>query len=217
MNHITAFMCIRLNSKRVPNKSIKMLAGRPLFCWSAETIDKLNIPFFINCNDQDKLYSMLDFEPKNLKIISRDPFLDTDLAKSEHHCMEFYNKIKSRYYLMTHCTSPFVNKATYLKTIKKVVDENHASAQTVEKFQTFGWFDNQPINFTIPREPTQDLKPIYIETMGAICYNENVAKMGLRINQLDCAFIEVDHIEGMDIDTEEDFIMAEKYAKFKLY
>lgn len=214
MNEITAFMCIRLNSTRVPQKSIKDLGGRSLFCWSAETIDKLGIPFYINCNDGNVLENLLDFSPTNLKIISRDPFLDTNEARSEHHCLEFQNKVPSKNYLMTHCTSPFVTLKTYQKVITKVLKEKHASSQTVEKLQTFGWYKNKPLNFTVPREPTQELESIYIETMGAICYTKETLEKGSRIDHNDCAFVNVNSIEGLDIDTPEDFELAERYAAF---
>lgn len=207
-------MCIRLNSKRLPQKSIKLLAGRPLFCWSAETIDHLNIPFYINCNQTDSLYKLLDFKPKNLQIISRDPFLDTDEARSEHHCLEFQNKVPSEIYLMTHCTSPFVTFKTYQKVLQAVTEKGHASSQTVEKLQTFGWFKNKPLNFTVPREPTQELEPLYIETMGAICYTKQTLAKGSRIDHNDCAFVNVNSIEGLDIDTQDDFNLAEQYASF---
>lgn len=207
---LVAFMPIRLNSKRVKNKNIRDVLGRPLFCWLAETVDSLGIPFYIFTNYSKELKAMLDFKPHNLKFLSRSPYLDLDTTKGIEIYREFTDRVKADAYLLVHCTSPFVTKKTLNKVIGAVISGKYNSAQTIEKKQTFVWYKGKPLNFEKPRPRTQDLTPVYLETSGAYCYKAGVLNDGCRIDEQSCKFVIVDSIESIDIDTYEDLITANR-------
>lgn len=205
---IVIFMPIKLNSKRVKNKNIRAVAGRPMFCWLAETADKMGFPFYIFTNYEEELRKRIDFIPKNLQFLNRSPALDTDAAQGIDIYKEFRSKIPAEVYLLLHCTSPFLRPETLQKTLQAVVEEGYNSSLTVEKKLAHIWYENKPLNFTSPRPRTQDLNPIYIETVGAFCYRAETITKGDRVDDDSVKFIEVFPAEAIDIDTEADLAFA---------
>lgn len=209
---MVAFVPIRLNSKRVKAKNVRLLGGRPLFCWTLEKLDTLGIPVYIYTNGTAILANRLDFQTKNIMFLSRPVGLDEDETKGIEIYRSFRNDVKSDAYLLAHCTSPFVHVDTYKRAITAVTEKEANSAATVAKIQTFCWHEGKPINFTIPRERTQNIKPIYVETSAAYCYKRGVLDAGDRTT-MNCELIETSPCENIDIDTEEDWKLAEIYAR----
>lgn len=205
---IVAFMPIRLNSKRVIGKSVRLLGGRPLFCWTLEELDQLGIPVHIYCSQADEIRSLVDFKTRNVVYTHRPESLDGDEVRGVDIYKQFVVDVPADGYLLTHCTSPFMAAATYSKVVKPVLAGEVSCALTVRKVQTFTWFDGKPLNFEIPRVQTQLLKPTYIETSAAYCYRKEILDGGDR-SDLNPCLIEVGWPEEEDIDHEEDFVRCE--------
>ena len=197
-------MPIRLNSKRVKNKNLVKVFGRPLFCWLAETADKLDIPFYIFTNYEKQLKSVIDFKPKNILFLERSKSLDKDSTLGIDIYKEFCNKIKSDIYLLLHCTSPFLSLKNLKKTINAVYKKGYNSALTVDMKQTFTWYKGKPLNFSNPRPRTQDIEPVYFETSGAYCFKRKVIENNHRVDFNSFKFIKVGFQESIDIDNYED-------------
>ena len=154
MTHeIVAYMPIKLNSKRVKNKSIREFCGRPLMCWSLEKLDKLNIPVFVYSSSCDVIKSLIDFDIKNILFCDRIGRLDNDDVVGIDIYKSFRNKVDSKNYILTHCTSPFINMNTYTKALESMLQQNMGSVFTVVEEKTFCWFNGKKINFNLPRNP----------------------------------------------------------------
>ena len=78
MKDLVFLMPIKINSTRLKNKSIKNLLGRPLFCWSLETLDKLDVPIYVFSSDCELLKKKIDFDSKNIFFLDRDKRFDHD-------------------------------------------------------------------------------------------------------------------------------------------
>lgn len=214
MNNIVIFMPIRLNSQRIKNKNIMPILGRPMLCWSLETLDKLNLPVYVFTSEIKIIQKYLDFTPKNITVIKRSKKLDTNSVIGYTIYKEFANKINSEIYMLTHCTSPFVKIETYQKIIDAVNLYGYDSACTVEKKQTFCWYKNKKLNFSIPRKQTQKIDPVFIETSAAYCYKKGVLKMGCRTGKNIC-FVETIGIENVDIDNNNDLEIFKYIDNYK--
>ncbi len=211
MTKISIFMPIRLGSQRIKKKSVIDFFGRPLFCWSLQTLDSLGHEVYVYTNDEKELLSVLDFTPKNVKFLKRPTILDTNSATGIDIYKSFASSVKSDVYMLAHCTSPFVSAETYRKVINKVIVDGFSSSCTVEKKQTFCWKEQQPVNFSLPRERTQDLEPVFVETSAAYCYKREVLDLNSRTSDNNC-FVESNFIESLDIDDESDLeILKLKY------
>ena len=84
------------------------------------------------------------------------------------------------------------------------------SAFSAERVQTFAWWQDRPLNYSLERVPrTQDLEPVYVETSAFFVFREDVwREKHRRIGER--AYMAVtDRIESMDIDNPDDFLLAE--------
>lgn len=209
---IVCFMPIRLNSQRIKNKSIVNVLGRPMFCWSLETLDKLNIPVYVYTNNIVELKNLIDFEQKNIHWLERPEYLDGHDVQGIDIYKEFAKTVSANYYLLCHCTSPFVKLESYQKCIDSVITKEYDSAMTVRKEQTFTWYKNQPLNFNLPRKKTQELEPIYIETSAAYCYSKEILELNSR-SSFNPKLIITSGLEVVDIDNSEDLEMFYKLSE----
>lgn len=211
-NKVVAFVPVRLNSQRVKNKSIRTISGRPMICWSLQTLDKLQIPVFVYTNYINEIKEIIDFETNNISFLERPQHLDSNDAIGLDIYKEFSKSVDSDIYLLAHCTSPFLSLETYKKCIEAVKDKKHASSLTVKKEQTFIWYTGEKLNFTLPRQKTQDVEPIFIETSAAYCYKKSVLESGSRSCDKP-SLIMTEGIETIDIDEEIDLEMAQNLYK----
>ena len=113
-------------------------------------------------------------------------------------------------YVYAHATAPFVTIQTMKKCIEAVAHGDYDSAFCAVKMQDYLWQDGMPLNFdatNIPR--TQDLKPIYQETSGVYVFTKNVFLKYRRRVGINPYIAELNFKEAIDIDTPEDFELAE--------
>lgn len=203
MKKAVAFMPIRLNSQRIINKSIVDVLGRPMFCWSLESLDKLGIPVYVYTNEEKRLREVLDFETQNVVFLQRPEKLDDHDTKGIDIYKSFADQVKSEVYLLAHCTSPFVETRTYQRVLNAILKEGYDSSCTVERKQTFCWHNGEKLNFTTPRPKTQEIEPVFVETSAAYCYKASVLKEESRSSE-NHALVESSGMENLDIDNPED-------------
>ena len=118
--------------------------------------------------------------------------------------------------LWTHCTSPFITAELYDEMIKAYREPgDHDSLMTVQRVQGFYWRDNAPVNYSRAADKwprTQTIEPMDKITSGAFIAPADTYRKGDRIGERPKLF-EVDAIAGMDIDTPEDFALADHLYK----
>ena len=86
----------------------------------------------------------------------------------------------------------------------------------MEKIQTFTWYDNRPLNYSLQHVPrTQDIEPVYVETSAFYMFSRELwLKHKQRIGFQPYMAV-TDRIEGVDIDNPEDFDFAEMILKLQ--
>jgi N-acylneuraminate cytidylyltransferase len=215
MTKIACFIPIKNNSSRVPNKNLRLLRGIPLYRYALDTVinSKVFDDVFVDTDSEDvKNYCI----KKNINIIDRDPKLLKDSANG-NDLLEHWVDIKPNYdvYFQVFVTSPFLTPNT-LKDCVNIMKTNPLgdSVFTVIEDYTWYWFNGKPVNYNpklLPR--SQDAKPIIKETTSLYGISkEGFNKTKSRIGESPQIYV-VDEIEGTDIDTEFDFIMAKLIAE----
>lgn len=206
---IVAFVPIRLNSKRVIGKNLRLLGGKPLMCYILDVLVKVkNInEVYVFCS-QDEIVKYL---PMGVKFIKRPEYLDQDETLGRDIYEEFVKNVDADIYILAHTTSPFIKQSTIELALDKIVNGGYDSAFSCEKIQTFTWFQGKPLNYDLKEIPrTQVIEPIYVETSAFFMFKRNIwteYKQRIGFNPY---IAQVDKIEGVDIDWPEDFEFAEK-------
>lgn len=146
-----AFVPIRLNSKRVVGKNLKMLGDKPLMCYVLETLTKVKgvDEVYCYCSNED----VIKFLPEGVKFLKRPDFLDRDETLGKEIYEEFTKTVDADVYILAHTTSPFMKIDTFENALNKVVNEDYDSAFSAEKIQTFAWYKGKTLNYDLKEIP----------------------------------------------------------------
>ena len=209
-----AFVPIRLNSKRVVGKNLKMLGDKPLLCYILDTLVQVKRidEVYVYCSSED----IIKFLPKGVKFLKRPEFLDRDETLGKEIYEEFTKTVDADVYILAHTTSPFIKVATIENALNKILDENYDSAFSAEKIQTFAWFNGKTLNYDLKEIPrTQTIEPVYVETSAFFMFKRDIWKVYKQRIGFNPYFAIVDKVEGVDIDWPEDFEFAETILQSK--
>jgi len=199
---------IRLNSKRVPQKNIKLLGGKPM-CWyvinTLLNVKEMN-DVYVYCSDP----IIKNYIPEKAIFLQRDKRLDGDEIKAKDTYSAFIKEVDADIYVAACTTSPFLKAETVSIGLQKIQSGEYDSAFTVKRAQTFAWYQGKPLNYDPLDVPqTQNIEPVFIETSAFFAFKKEVwTKHGRRIG-FTPYMCEVGDIEAIDIDMPEDFAFAE--------
>lgn len=209
-----AFVPIRLNSKRVVGKNLKMLGDKPLLQYILDTL--AGIPsideVYVYCSSEE----IKPLLPQGVKFLKRDEWLDRDETLGEEIYDAFTKEVDADVYILAHTTSPFIKAATVENAVRQVTVGSHDSAFSAQKVQTFAWYKGAPLNYSLKEIPrTQTIEPVYFETSAFYIFKKEVWTVAhQRIGENPYMAI-VDPIEGIDIDNPEDFEFAARVLSDK--
>ena len=164
---------------------------------------------YVYCSDE----SIRPLLPDGVKFLRRSEELDRDTTLGREIYDAFTNEVEADMYVLAHATSPFIRSRTIDEALGKILSGDYDSALSVERIQTFAWYEGRPLNYSPDNVPrTQTLEPVYVETSAFFIFPRRLwCERRRRIGDRPYMAV-VDRIEGMDIDYPEDFAMAEVIA-----
>lgn len=216
---INAFIASRLGSTRVPFKNLRNLAGKPLYEYLTDEA--------LNCLEIDNLYLNTDSRyiinaaeeryKDKLNYYLRPSNLGTSDASLDAYVYDFMNSFPSEITIFLNPCSFKLCSKTIDSAIKYFVQNNLDSCVASYEMQTHCFFNNQPVNFKFNKEQprSQDLIPLHAMTSGFFIWrNEtfisNYKNFGYANFFGKFESYAISKAESFDIDSEEDFIIAEK-------
>lgn len=221
---VTALVPMKEHSGRVPGKNMRPLCGRPLFHWvvmglqGSRYISKI----VINTDSREIAQSAQKHFPM-VTILDRPEAIRGDLSINIIIGYDL-SQIEGEHFLQTHSTNPLLAPATMDKAIECYFQNlgHHDSLFSVTRRQVrLYWHDGRPINHWLhsPQQSlrTQDLEPIYEENSCLYIFSRtSFHRSGnWRIGRHPQMF-EINKLEAVDIDQEEDFLLAELLCQAKL-
>ena len=224
---IIALVPMKGNSERVPNKNLKKFNGSPLYHVIINTLLKSSLIDSIIINtDSDKIADDIKFNFKNkIEIRIRDERIRGDFVSMNKIIEDDLLNSNADIYIQTHSTNPLLDVNSIDKALTLMINniKNNFiyfdSIFSVTKIQTrFYDINAKPINHD-PNKliRTQDLDPMYEENSCFFIFtkssfkNSNNKRIGINPK-----LFEIDKVESVDIDTIDDFIIAEALYKSKL-
>ena len=208
-----AFIPIKMNSERLPLKNIKKFRnGKPLISYILDTIVQVkNIDeIYVYCSSDE----ICEYLPAEVKFLKRDSYFDLSSTSFNEVMESFCRIIRADVYVLAHATAPFISAKTIEKGVRLVQSGEYDSALTVSELKEFLWMEGKPLNYSLDSIPrTQDLPSIYTETCGLYIFEKGVMlDMHRRIGNSPY-LISVSKIEACDVNTEEDFVMADAISQ----
>ena len=208
---IVAVMPIKLNNERLPGKNTKLLNGKPLLTYELESLLKVDTvnEIYVYCSDN----SIVPILPKGTTFLQRPSYLDLPTSNFTQIFDNFQKNIQADIYVYAHATAPYITIETMQECINAVVSDNYDSAFCASKIQDYLWMNGQPLNFQADNLPrSQDLQPIYRETSGIYVFKRDVFQLYKRRIGINPYIKEVTFRESIDINTYEDFKLAEIFS-----
>ena len=218
---ITALLPMKGHSERVPNKNLKMFAGKALYhavmkaLRNSEYVRKT----VINTDGDAIADDVRKYFPET-QIISRPEEIQGDFVSMNKIIAYDLSQLEGEHFLQTHSTNPLLTSATLDGAIEVYFNnlDKYDSLFSVTRLQTRLYRqDGSPVNHN-PNEliRTQDLPPIFEENSNFYIFSKtsfNDAKknrIGLRPQMY-----EIDKLEAIDIDEQQDFELAEILYKMR--
>ena len=208
------FVPIKLQSQRLPNKMLLKL-GDKLLCQHIfdvliEVKKKIDIDIYCFCSDE----KIKEYLPQVVSFLKRDKNLDRNETKGLEIYKSFCNLIKADIYGLVHATSPFIKAESIITGLKKVINNSNDSSFSVSKIQTFCWYNNKTLNYSLDNiVRTQDINPVYWETSAFYIFKSEILnKLNRRIGK-NPYLVETDRVESIDIDEKEDYELAKNIIK----
>lgn len=219
---VTAYVILKGHSQRVPNKNFRSLGGRLLYRWVLDTL--LSVDAIDRVVLDTDVVERLQAEglPADPRLVLRrrpDRLRGDDVTANTLIAGALADgALDADTLLMTHPTNPFLSAATVraaLSTFRRVRKSKEGdSVFTVTRHQTrFYRADGSPVNHDPSTlVPTQELEPWFEENSNLYLFDaESFAASGSRVG-LKPVLLETPQRESLDIDTPDDWAMAEVIA-----
>ncbi len=223
---VSCFLPCRAGSERVKNKNTRQFAGIEggLLKIKLDQLTKCSlIDVIVLSTDDRKVIDIGKQYGERVKIDIRPPELATSEAKTDDLIKYAASIIEGSHILWTHVTSPFTGESLYIKAIndyfRAIASNENDSLLSVTPLRVHIWDKSgKPVNYEKgetkwPR--SQQVDTLY-EINSAIFINsrENYLKLNDRIGLKPFLF-EMAKTESIDIDYEDDFLMAESIFRFR--
>ena len=219
-----AIIPARGGSKRLPNKNILDLNGKPLIAWSIEAAKKSKyIDDIVVTSDREKI---LDIAKKyNVKNVKRPDYLASDIATTFDAINHTIKNLKEKYeyIVLLQPTSPLRNEKHIDESIKLLEKKNADAVISVcETDHSPLWSNTLPedlnmSNFLrdeVKNKRSQDL-PKFYRLNGAIyiCKTDKLLEEKTFFIKNNIYAYIMDRKSSIDIDDEIDFKLAEILIK----
>ncbi|MBU0496607.1 MAG: acylneuraminate cytidylyltransferase family protein [Candidatus Thermoplasmatota archaeon] len=217
---LTALVPMKDHSERVPSKNIRTFGNKPLFFHILQSLtDAKYIDQIIVNTDSKEIKSLIKKNFQKIIVIERPPQLLGDKIPMTPIIEYDLNHVTTDHFLQTHATNPLLKSSIIDNAIIKYhngLQKGFDSAIGVNVYQTRFYDSNKkPLNHdpTI-MVPSQDMPIIYEDNSNFyinsknnfLAHNNRVGKNPL--------FIPVPKLQSIDIDDEEDFIIANAVFNF---
>jgi CMP-N-acetylneuraminic acid synthetase len=214
---------MKANSQRVKGKNFRPLHGKPLFRWILDTllsVDEID-EVIINTDAREVLAQNGLVDGDRVRIRDRKPEICGDTVSMNLVLADDIAAVPAATYLMTHTTNPMLSAATIRSALASYHEGMTAgtadSLFTVNRIQTrFYRQDASPVNHD-PNNliQTQDLEPWFEENSNLYIFSaESFGATNARIGRKPLLHV-MDKVEGLDIDTPEDWALVEAVAAMR--
>lgn len=209
-----AVIPLRSQSKRIRNKNIKLLWGKPLFYWSikAASLSK-SIKQIIVATDSEKYIKLIkSFKFKNIFFYKRSERSSKANSKSEYVLKEciLSQKKFADYFFLIQVTNPFLKSKDIDKAYSYFKKKKYDSLLSVVPFNRFIWSKSKPINYSLNKRPMSQQLDFYLENGSFyIIKTKNIIKGKNRLSgKIGMYKMKINSV--FEIDELEDFKICKK-------
>lgn len=214
---IIAMIPARLGSKRLKQKNLRELMGRPLVELAVERALHAGVFDEVWVNSEADVFAPMA-EKHGAKFHQRPEELSRDDVTSEDFVMQFIDTHPCDYVVQVHSIAPLLRASEIRAFVAELRTGKYSTLLSHITTPLQCSMDGQPVNFSYDRmEMTQSLPQIQIITWSITGWDTKAYKQ--RYDAKQCAtfsppvgYFHVDKLSGLVVKTEEDFQIIEAVA-----
>lgn len=206
---IHAVIPVRSGSVRVKNKNIKRFANSSLLEIKINQLKRISCIEKITVNtDCEKMIKIA--KEMNVSYFKRQKKYSNCKSKINDVWQNIAKNTEGDIILYTNVTNPLIEDRSYFESIDIFLKNNYDSVNSVTSIKEFLWMNNKPLNYSPEEQPrSQDLPEVFHPNFAInIIEKDYMFKNKTIIGKNFFPYV-VNKIEAIDIDTEEDFKIAE--------
>ena len=204
----------RLGSKRIFQKNIRLLNGKPLILYPIDLVKNTGLVDEIWVNTEDEALGRY-CETHGAMFHKRPPELANDSATNRDFVYEFLKYHVCDYIIMANTTSPLLREDTFRNFLNHIDKHDYDVTLSVieEKAETF--FKGKPLNFNLTEKLNSQLLEPTFKIVWALTAWKRDTFLNLQENGVNPVFggkvgtFIIPKDESCDLDTEEDWAIAE--------
>ena len=214
---IVAMIPARMGSKRVKNKNLRLINGKPLIEYILTTVSKLDIFDEVYVNSEDDVFAEIA-EKYSMSFYKRPPHLSSDTATNDEFAYDFLKNVQCDILIQILPTSPFLTEGEIRQFTSHMIESSLDTLISVEHKQIACVYENNPVNFDklVVNPPSQTMTPVQAYAtvlMGwrSEKYIENMREYGVSYHggHGQTGYFKLVGLSTLDIDTVEDFNLVE--------
>lgn len=221
--HVCGLVLARGGSVRVPRKNVRSIAGLPLLAWVLHPMldCKRLTSVWVSTDDTEIAEVALRY---GAQVHYRDKRTAKDSSSSLAGVQDFLVKHPDISVIaLVQCTSPCLLPMYLDKACEMVLDHNYDSAFSVVRQKKLRWKEvktgqsTEPLNFNPRQRPrSQDWDGELVESGHFYVSRASLIRDNL-LQGKRCGYVEMPEELCIEIDTETDFIIAEKLLELYGY
>jgi CMP-N-acetylneuraminic acid synthetase len=209
----------RLGSKRVKQKNLRLIDGKPMIAYAIEACKCSDKISEIYINTESELIGSLADE-FGVNFYKRKPELATDKVVSDQFNYDFLQNIDCDALVMVNPVSPLVEAEDINSAIEYYLEHDLDTLVTVRNEQLQAFFEGEALNFStnglLPM--TQNISPIQLCVWTVCIWNkrkfmESYEKNGYAVFCGKVGLWPISPIKSIKVSYEDDFRMAEQILK----
>jgi len=218
---IVGMIPARLGSTRVKNKNLRLINNKPLIQYIINAAIKSKLLDRIYVNSESEIFQNIS-KKSGIEFYQRSKELASDNATNDDFALDFMENVECDIVIQLLPTSPFLSTAEIDGFIKTMIEKQFDTLISVSDVRIESIFKNQPINFKQKEQtpPSQLLEPVKAYSCGIMGwktdnFKQNIQKYNAAYHGGDgnIGFFDLKGFSTVDIDNEEDFVLAEAIAE----
>jgi len=214
---IVCMIPARLGSKRVKNKNLRLINGKPLISYIINTVKQCGCFDEIYLNSEAMIFEEIA-DQHGISFYKRPERFATDQSTNDEFALDFIENVPGEILIQVLPTSPLIEAEEIEAFVREILRENCDTLISVENKQIACVYNNKPLNFDKLKvnPPSQTMNPVQAYATALMGwkyepFRKNMIKYGSAYHGGDgkTGYFELRGLSTIDIDREEDFSLVE--------
>ncbi len=206
---------VRLGSKRVPKKNLRLINGKPMVAYAVEAAKASKYLEDVYINSESEILKKLANE-LGVKFYKRKEELAKDEVTSDEFNYDFLQNNDCDALVMVNPVSPLIEPEDIDNAIEYFLKNDFDTMISVNEVRLQAFYKNEPINIRIDEKlkMTQNILPIQICSWAVTIWKkssfiESFEKNGFAVFNGKLGFFPLSPLKALKVSYEDDFKLAE--------